>query len=49
MSNVEENYAEEYNHHSQISYSQMLIQFEYEPRQDFENQYINQIQVKKRK
>ena len=39
MSNVEENHTEESNHHSQISHrSEMLIQFEYEPRQDFESQ-----------
>ena len=39
MSNVEENYTEESNHHSQISYRiQVLIYFEYEPRQDFESQ-----------
>ena len=47
MSNVEENYTEESNNHSQTSYrSQMLIYFEYEPSQDFESQKINQIQVK---
>ena len=48
MSNVEENYTEESNHHSQISYrSQFLNHFEYKPRQDFESQWINQIQVNK--
>ena len=48
MLNVEENRTEESNHHSQISYrSQVLIYFEYQPRQDFESQLINQIQVKK--
>ena len=48
MSNVEETHTEKSINHSKISYrSQVLIQFEYEPLQDFESQQINQIQVKK--
>ena len=39
MLNVEEDNTEEFNHHSQISYrSQVLIHYEYEPRQHFESQ-----------